>query len=212
MQQAQPLSLQPLREKIDSGDVTAGVAEAVDETERHWVTAHPEHDRSCRGGSFCGDCPIVAYRNEHGHPVLQQIGHQRWITIKVVLRRAELNRHILILDISGVLETGMKSCDLLAACLYTGNHESDHRHRRLLRSRGQRPCNYRAAEKPDEFPPPHGIYSPGREPPSCKSNTNLERRPCTASQHVKRAHVRFGSKADIGEGATDVRFTPKSGH
>jgi len=25
-------------------------------------------------------------------------------------------------------------------------------------------------------------------------------------------NVRFGSKADIGEGATDVRFTPKSGH
>jgi len=24
--------------------------------------------------------------------------------------------------------------------------------------------------------------------------------------------VRFGSKADMGEGATDVRFTPKSGH
>src|SRR6516162_6492793 len=93
------------------------------------------------------------------HPVLQQIGHERWITIKVVLRRAELNRHILTLDISGVLETGMKGCDLLSACLYTGNHKSDHRHRRLLRSRGQRPCNYRAAEKPDEFPPPHGIYS-----------------------------------------------------
>src|SRR5262249_18608083 len=26
------------------------------------------------------------------------------------------------------------------------------------------------------------------------------------------ANVRYGSKADIGEGATDVRFTPKSGH
>src|SRR6516164_1022114 len=26
------------------------------------------------------------------------------------------------------------------------------------------------------------------------------------------ANVRFGSKADIGEGASDVRFTPKSGH
>jgi hypothetical protein len=24
--------------------------------------------------------------------------------------------------------------------------------------------------------------------------------------------VRFGSKADIGEGAIDVRFTPESGH
>ena len=30
---------------------------------------------------------------------------------------------------------------------------------RLLRARRQRPCNYRAAEKPDEFPPYHGIYS-----------------------------------------------------
>src|SRR6516165_2280241 len=28
------------------------------------------------------------------------------------------------------------------------------------------PCNYRVGEKPDEFPSPHGIYSPGREPPS----------------------------------------------
>jgi hypothetical protein len=27
-----------------------------------------------------------------------------------------------------------------------------------------------------------------------------------------RGNVRFGSKADIGEGANDVRFTPKSGH
>jgi len=35
---------------------------------------------------------------------------------------------------------------------------SDNRHhRRLLRSRGQRPYNYRAAEKPDEFPSPHGF-------------------------------------------------------
>jgi hypothetical protein len=27
-----------------------------------------------------------------------------------------------------------------------------------------------------------------------------------------RLDFRFGSKADIGEGAIDVRFTPKSGH
>src|SRR5262249_787950 len=32
-------------------------------------------------------------------------------------------------------------------------------HRLSLRSRGQRPCNYCAAEKLDEFPPFHGIYS-----------------------------------------------------
>jgi hypothetical protein len=51
----------------------------------------------------------------------------------------------------------MKSCDLLAACLYTGNHESDHRHRRLLRTRYERPCNGRTANKCDEFPSPHGF-------------------------------------------------------
>jgi hypothetical protein len=33
-----------------------------------------------------------------------------------------------------------------------------------------------------------------------------------AQQQSEPAHVRFGSKADIGEGPTDVRFTPKSGH
>jgi len=32
------------------------------------------------------------------------------------------------------------------------------------------------------------------------------------TQYVRIANVRFGSKADIGEGATDVRFTPKRGH
>ena len=33
-----------------------------------------------------------------------------------------------------------------------------------------------------------------------------------AQQQSWAAHVRFGLKADIEEGATDVRFTPKSGH
>jgi hypothetical protein len=33
-----------------------------------------------------------------------------------------------------------------------------------------------------------------------------------ARQQSSGPNVRFGSKADIGEGPTDVRFTPKSGH
>ena len=135
VQQAQPLSLQPLREKIDSSEITAGVVEAVDEAERHWGTTHPEHDRSCRGGPLSGDCRVIANRNEYGYPVLQQIGHKRRITIMVALRRAEFNCHILALDITGFLEAGMKSRDLLAVRLHTGNHESNHRHRRLLRAR-----------------------------------------------------------------------------
>src|SRR5262249_41368756 len=41
--------------------------------------------------------------------------------------------------------------------------ESDHRHRRLLRVRGERPCYCRAAEKCDEFPPPHGAYPKAKD-------------------------------------------------
>jgi hypothetical protein len=33
-----------------------------------------------------------------------------------------------------------------------------------------------------------------------------------ASQQIWMTDVRFGSKADIGLVAVDVRFTPKSGH
>jgi hypothetical protein len=35
--------------------------------------------------------------------------------------------------------------------------------------------------------------------------------PC-ASQQISAADVCFGSKADIGSPAIDVRFTPNSGH
>jgi hypothetical protein len=35
---------------------------------------------------------------------------------------------------------------------------------------------------------------------------------CTALQQKKRTAVRYGSKADIAECETNVRFTPKSGH
>jgi hypothetical protein len=33
-----------------------------------------------------------------------------------------------------------------------------------------------------------------------------------APHHTRAAHVRFGSKADIGSASVDIRFTPKSGH
>jgi len=36
--------------------------------------------------------------------------------------------------------------------------------------------------------------------------------PVFKAYQIRAGDVRFGSKADIGEGATDVRFTPKSGH
>src|SRR5215813_12105301 len=40
----------------------------------------------------------------------------------------------------------------------------------------------------------------------------LDRSPRCASQQIQPVDVRFGSKADIAERETNVRFTPKSGH
>src|SRR6516162_630014 len=41
--------------------------------------------------------------------------------------------------------------------------ETDHRHRRLLRVRREWPCGYTAAEKRDEFPPPHGAHPEAKD-------------------------------------------------
>src|SRR6266849_749774 len=50
--------------------------------------------------------------------------------------------------------------------------KTDHRHRRLLRARNDRPRDSHAAEKRDEFPPPHSITSSARA-----SNDGGMRRP-----------------------------------
>jgi len=67
--------------------------------------------------------------------VPQQIGRKCRKTIKVALRRAELDCHVLILDVAGFLQAGIKSRDLLAARLHTVDHEPDHWHCRLLCAR-----------------------------------------------------------------------------
>src|SRR5262249_47711852 len=41
--------------------------------------------------------------------------------------------------------------------------EANHRHRRLLRASRERPSGYTAAEKRDEFPPPHGAYPKAKD-------------------------------------------------
>src|SRR5262245_2479372 len=53
-------------------------------------------------------------------------------------------------------ERGHNTC---AALRHTGIHKSNHRHRRLLRPRRERPRRRRAAEQRDEIAPSHGLLS-----------------------------------------------------
>jgi hypothetical protein len=48
----------------------------------------------------------------------------------------------------------MKSRDLLRPRLCTSKHESDHRHRRLLRARSDWPSHSSAAKQRNELAPP----------------------------------------------------------
>jgi hypothetical protein len=47
---------------------------------------------------------------------------------------------------------------------------------------------------------------------SCPNRLNSRLRRKTGNLRPIGIHVRFGSKADIGLAAADVRYSPKSGH
>ena len=105
----------------------------------------------------------VSGRGDHGDPSANQIGRQRRQPIDLILGPAVFDRHVLALDIAGVLQA-------LAKCAQTvrervrrcGVEEPDHRHRRLLRARRERPRSRRAAEQRDELAPLHSITSSAR--------------------------------------------------
>ena len=93
-------------------------------------------------------------RDDHGDLPANQFGRQRRQPIGLTLGPAVFDRHVLALDIAGFLQA-------LAECAQTVRdrvrrfavEEPDHRHRRLLRARRERPRGRRAAEQRDELAP-----------------------------------------------------------
>jgi hypothetical protein len=79
--------------------------------------------------------------------------------------------------------------------------ESDHRHRQLLRARGEWQCGCSADKAGDEVASPHGRC------PQAEDHILAHREAARSA-----GYVRFGSKADMTPADCDVRFTPESGH
>src|SRR5262249_39169765 len=74
-----------------------------------------------------------------------------------------LDRHILTVDIAGLAEAFEEgSCVARRGIAYPAVDEPNHRHRRLLRPRRERPRGRHAAEQRDELTPPHSITSSAR--------------------------------------------------
>src|SRR5262249_26880082 len=91
------------------------------------------------------------------HPTANQIGRQRRQSTVLTLRPAVLDRYIPTLDKGCFVKASMERGD--NACRVAGPpaaNEPDHRHRRLLCARRERPRRRRAAECSQQFPPSEG--------------------------------------------------------
>src|SRR5262249_859521 len=122
-----------------------------------------EADRKGRGRRLSGECSGgSAGRGDHAHSTANEIGRQLRQAIKSAFRPAIFNRHVLALDVTGVCKAppkrGYKRGPLGSG---GGVNEPDHRHRRLLRARCERPRR-RAAEQRDELATLHSITSSAR--------------------------------------------------
>ena len=125
--------------------------------------ADREDDRNRRGRRLGRQRRCAAGRGNHGHLTANQIGRQCRQSIVLTLRPAIFDRHVAAFDIAGFAQA-LAECAPRSGAYSAGRpaiEKPDHRHRRLLRARRQRPRR-RAAEPRDELAPSHSITSSAR--------------------------------------------------
>src|SRR5262249_31434389 len=134
--------------------VTAGPAEARDDSLFHWVLAHLKDNWNGPGRHHRGTRCRRATRNDHAHPTADQFGCQRRQIVvgapaKIELHSAALNKAPFA---QGLEKRGRPD---------RPKKKPDYRHRRLLRARSERP-RCRVADQRDDLSPPHSITSSAR--------------------------------------------------
>src|SRR5262249_21072101 len=145
----------------DACRVAAWSGEVGDKTELDRVIADSEDDRNRRGCRSGGECRRRgAGRDDHGYPAADQIGHQIRKSIVVAFGRPDLDCNVLAQNITAFTKALMERGQ--AARRIDNVNKPDHRQRRLLRPRHERP-RCRAAEKRDEVATAaHSITSSAR--------------------------------------------------
>ena len=99
---------------------------------------------------------LPAGRGDNGHATADEVGHERRQAIVLALQPVVLDRHVLALDVAGFVEAFTERSGKARGGLgRPAADEADHRHRRLLRARRERPRRRRAAEQRDELASPH---------------------------------------------------------
>src|SRR5262249_22146981 len=110
-QQPEPLWLHDISVQRIAGRVATGVVKALDQSLADLIAAYTEYDgdteRSARGRAGRG---IAADGDEHAHPTADEIGRHRRQQVVLTARPAELDRHVLALDVTTLGQTSAKGC------------------------------------------------------------------------------------------------------
>src|SRR5262249_43356440 len=104
-----------------------------------------------------------ARRQQHRHMHADEFGGEVTQLLIATFRPAKRDHQILPLDKSGFTQAAAERRDHVGRLAGRAAAEKpDHRHRRLLGTRHERPHRRRATEKRDELAPPHSITSSAR--------------------------------------------------
>src|SRR5262249_14600302 len=132
---------------------------ARDKTKPHWVVGDGEDGGNRSGRPLGGKRRSFTDCGYHSDHPANQIGRQRRQPVNLIVGPAVLDRDVLALDISGVFKSLAESAQPVRKPIKRlAIEEPDHRHRRLLRPRRERPRR-RATEQRDEIAPLHSITS-----------------------------------------------------
>src|SRR5262249_53363019 len=144
--------------------IAAGPAEAVNQAGLYRIPADPEDDRDNRGRRLRRKSRGLAPgRHDDGDLPANQIGGERRQAAIVAACPAELDRYVFTLGEATLLQPATKRFEPVYGILRRARaQEADHRQRRLLRARRERPRDGRATEHRDELAALHSITSSAR--------------------------------------------------
>src|SRR5262249_29906980 len=164
MQEFQPLCRQLLGVEIDPRQIAARPRETRDKAKPDWVFADDEDSGDCRGCCLGRERHCWASgRDDHCDLSVNQFGRQLRQSVDLILGPAVFDGRVLALDVADLLYALAELAHAVRQPVRRPAVEkSDHRHRRLLRARRERPRRRRAAEQCDERASFHSISASAR--------------------------------------------------
>jgi hypothetical protein len=135
---------------IDTGQIAARPREAGNKTKPDRIIGDDENNRDRRGRILGRERGGTGRCDDHSDPSADQVGRQRRQSIELILGPAVFDRDVLAFDIARFLEALAKPPhEVRGSISRSGIEITDHRHRRLLRARRERPRKHRAADERD---------------------------------------------------------------